>query len=154
MKNLDRLVALLMVAFFVAYIYLSYHFDLLPFERRASFRPDSMPKGIGILGLILSIIVLFTANGHPNQDNQGWRTYDYKSYAGIIISMMLYAAFLKPAGFVVATTAFIIVSAIILGERKYTKLFIIALIGALAIWLVVDRLLGIYLYPIPEFIQW
>lgn len=153
MKNLDRMVALFMVAFFVAYIILSYNFELLPFERRASFRPDTMPKGIGILGLLLSVIVLFTADGRENKDNQNWLNHDYKRYIAMVIAMFIYATLLKPAGFVVATVGFIMAGAIILGERKYLKLFIIALIGAAVIWFVVDRLLGIYLYPVPAFIE-
>lgn len=153
MKNLDRLVALFIVAFFVAYIYLSYNFELLPFERRMSFRPDTMPRGIGILGLLLAVIVLFTADGHANKDNKNWQHHDYVRYALMIVAMVVYATLLKPAGFVVATVGFIMVGAIILGERHYVKLAIIALIGAVSIWFVVDKLLGIYLYPIPEFIQ-
>lgn len=152
MKNLDRLVALLMVAFFIAYIYLSYNFELLPFERRMSFKPDTMPKGIGVLGLVLAVIVLFTADGRDNKDNKNWQHHDYKRYAAMIVAMVIYATILKPAGFVVATMAFIMAGAIILGERNYLKLGVVALVGALIIWFVVDRLLGIYLYPVPAFI--
>lgn len=153
MKNLDRVVALFMVAFFIAYIYLSYNFELLPFERRMSFRPDTMPKGIGILGLVLAVVVLFTADGRENKDNQNWKHHDYLRYALMIVAMVVYATLLKPAGFVVATVGFIMAGAIILGERNYVKLAIIALIGAVLIWFVVDKLLGIYLYPVPAFIE-
>lgn len=152
-KNLDRLVALCMVAFFVAYIYMSYNFELLPFERRMSFKPDTMPKGVGILGLVLAIIVLFTADGRENKDNKNWKNHDYTRYAAMIAAMAIYATFLKPAGFVVATMGFLIAGAMILGERNYIKLGIISLVGALLIWFVVDKLLGIYLYPVPAFIQ-
>ncbi|MBS9777932.1 MAG: tripartite tricarboxylate transporter TctB family protein [Gammaproteobacteria bacterium] len=153
MKNLDRLVALLIVAFFVSYIYLSFNFELLPFERRMSFKPDTMPRGIGILGLILALVVLFTAEGAENKDNANWKKHDYKRYFAMIVAMVLYAIFLKTAGFVVATMGFLIAGAMILGERNYIKLSVISLIGALLIWFVVDRLLGIYLYPVPSFIQ-
>ena len=153
MKNLDRLVALLMIAFFIAYIYLSYNFELLPFERRMSFRPDTMPKFVGILGLLLSTAVLFSSNGHENKDNKNWHQHDYQRCFLMIITMVAYAALLKPAGFVVSTMGFIMAGAIILGERHYLKLGVVALIGALLVWSVVDQVLGIYLYPIPEFIQ-
>lgn len=154
MKNLDRLVALAMVAFFVAYIYLSFNFELLPFERRMSFKPDTMPKGVGILGLVLALVVLFTADGRENKDNKNWQHHDYKCYAAMVLAMVIYATLLKPAGFVIATMGFLMAGAIILGERNYTKLTVIAFIGAITIWLVVDKLLGIYLYPVPAFIQW
>lgn len=154
LKNLDRLVALCLVAFFVAYIYLSFNFELLPFERRMSFKPDTMPKGLGILGLALSLVVLLTADGHENKDNSGWKGYDYLRYLAVVVVMFIYATLLKPAGFVVATTAFIMASALILGERHYIKLLLIALTGAVLIWLIVDRVLGIYLYPVPAFITW
>lgn len=152
MKNLDRLVALLMMAFFIVYIYLSFSFELLPFERRMSFKPDTMPKGIGILGLILAVVVLFGADGRENKDNQNWRHYDYKRYVLMVVAMVVYATLLKPAGFVVATMGFIMAGAIILGERNYVKLGMIALIGALLIWFIVDKMLGIYLYPVPALI--
>lgn len=152
-KNLERLVALCMVAFFVVYIYLSWHFELLPFERRMSFRPDTLPKGIGILGVILSLIVLFTASGQSNADNTGWKNFDYKRYTLMIIAMLAYATLLKPVGFILATLGFLMVGAVILGERHYLKLFAISLTAAVLIWFVVDKLLGIYLYPVPAFIQ-
>ncbi len=153
LKALDKIVALAMIAFFIAYLYLSFNFDLLPFERRMSFKPNTMPKAIGILGLALSFLVLFVADGQANKDNNNWQKHDYKRFVLMVVAMAVYAMLLKPAGFVVASTGFVFAGAVILGEKSYIKLLIIALLGALSIWLIVDKLLGIYLYPVPAFIQ-
>ena len=41
----------------------------------------------------------------------------------------------------------------ILGERKFIKLIIICFIGTTIIWLLLEKVLGIYMRPFPYLIQ-
>lgn len=149
MKRLDRLVALLLVGFFTTYIYLAFNFPLLPFEKFQSFKPNTMPKGIGIIGLILSIGVLFQATGEKNKDNDNWRAYNWKQFSIIILLLVAYATLLKPIGFIASTTLFLSIGSYVLGERNYKKFISVSLISSLVIWVLVDKTLGIYLSPLP-----
>lgn len=153
MKTLDRIVALFLIGFFSLYLFMSYNFPLLPFEKFQSFKPNTLPKGIGAIGLFLSAIVLFQASGEKNKDNQGWRDYEWKTFAIIVILLSIYAATLKPFGFIISTSLFLTLGGITLGEKQLPKLIIISIISAFFIWFLVDKTLGIYLSPIPSFLR-
>ena len=48
---------------------------------------------------------------------------------------------------------FLFFSSFILGERKFIKLIIICFIGTTIIWLLLEKVLGIYMRPFPYLIQ-
>jgi putative tricarboxylic transport membrane protein len=66
--------------------------------------------------------------------------------------MVLYALCLRPVGFLFSTSAFLILGAFILGERKWHIMVPVALIATLAVWYLVQEVLGIYMRPLPGFI--
>ncbi len=152
MKTLDRFVALLLLAFFAGYLYLAFNFYLLPFEKLQSFRSNTMPKSIGIIGIVASFIVLVTAQGEESNDNKGWRNYSWKPLILIVISLIIYPACIKPLGFVIATTSFLVAGSAILGERSWGKMILISVISSIIIWLLVDKVLSIYMNAIPLFL--
>jgi putative tricarboxylic transport membrane protein len=58
---------------------------------------------------------------------------------------------MRPVGFIVSTSAFLILGAAILGERGWRYLLPIALIATLVVWYLVQQVLGIYMRPLPGF---
>ena len=58
MLNLNRIVALSLLAFSSGYGYLAYTYHLLPFERFLAVKPNTMPIGLSIAGIICSIAIL------------------------------------------------------------------------------------------------
>jgi putative tricarboxylic transport membrane protein len=70
----------------------------------------------------------------------------------LIILMIAYAFCLRPLGFIGSTTAFLVLSSILLGERKYHILIPIAAISTGGIWYLVQNVLGIFMRPWPAFI--
>ena len=78
---------------------------------------------------------------------------DYKIGQALMLLglMVLYAVMLRPAGFLISTTTFLVVGSAILGERKF---HVMILVGALAtgfVWYLVQEVLGIFLRPFPFF---
>ena len=65
--------------------------------------------------------------------------------------MVAYALLLRPAGFLFSTVSFLVVGASVLGERRYLILIPVALTAAVAIWYLVQEVLGIFLRPWPFF---
>jgi putative tricarboxylic transport membrane protein len=65
--------------------------------------------------------------------------------------MVLYALALRPVGFIASTTLFLAGTGWILGERKLHVMVPVALLGAGAIWFLVQEALGIFLRPLPWF---
>ena len=151
--NADRLIALLMLAFSVGYGYLAWTHPLLPFEARQPFKPNTLPMGLVVLAAALSLATLvYESSDDLPEDATGWRNFEWRT-AGLLVALMIgYTILLRPAGYIFATTAFLVGGAILLGERKYGVLITIALITSVLTWLIVQRGLGIYLVPLPAFL--
>ena len=158
--RLDKWIAVLFLVGGMIYGYAAWNYPLLPFERNMSFLPNTFPIALAALAIILSLVILITPapSGKGEEDVLGGiditRLRDYKiGQASMLIGgMILYALALRPVGFLIATTLFLVVTGWILGERKLHIMIPVALIGAGAIWLLVDEVLGIFLRPFPSFL--
>ena len=58
MLDLNRVVALVLLAFSSGYLYLAYSYHLLPFERFLAVKPNTMPIGLAIGGIVCSLVIL------------------------------------------------------------------------------------------------
>ena len=67
MLDLNRLVALVLLAFSSGYCYLAYSYHLLPFERFLAVKPNTMPIGLAIAGIICSIAILIQSKSSKNE---------------------------------------------------------------------------------------
>jgi putative tricarboxylic transport membrane protein len=98
----DRIGALLMLAFSVAYGLLSYRIPLLPFQEAAAFTARTGPKALAVLGAALSLMLIVKPGGEaPETAGFNW------GRGAILCGLMLvYAATVRPFGFIPATTIF------------------------------------------------
>jgi putative tricarboxylic transport membrane protein len=67
--------------------------------------------------------------------------------------MVAYALLLRPLGFLSATFLFLFLGSFILGERRFVLMAVIAGIAAGCVWYLVDAVLGIFLSPLPGFMN-
>jgi putative tricarboxylic transport membrane protein len=150
----DRIVALLLLAFSIGYGLLAWNYELLPFEEHMPFKPNTMPIGLAIAGIVLSIAVLISPGGDSGlaSNADGWRRFDWISTGAIFLLMLLYALTLRPLGYVPSTTLFLVLGAIALGERRFVILIPIAAITAYGTWYLVQEVLGVFLRPWPQFL--
>jgi len=154
--KLDRWIALLFLLGSVIYGIAAFNYQLLPFERNLSFLPNTLPKGLSILGGLISLFLLLA----PSQQIEGApgitlaEVKEFKLFhaIGLVTAMVLYAVLLRPVGFLTATSLFIFGSSALLGERRWHILVPIALFAAAIVWYLVQQTLGIYLRPWPAFI--
>lgn len=161
MLKLDRVVALFLLIFSIVYALLAYNYELLPFERNLPFKPNTMPLGLSVIGIVLSLAVLVSPRrrdssvmdestvDHRAADNGVKKQYDKVRPVILVILMIAYALSLRPLGFITATTGFLVISSVVLGERKLHVLIPVALLGAFLIWYIVQKMLGIYMNPWP-----
>lgn len=133
--------------------------NLLPFELNMTFLPNTMPKWLSILGVIIGLVVVIQSG--PKEDTKiaaneiDYRNLlQYKSGQALLLLglMVAYALLLRPIGFLASTTLFLAGGSIILGERKFIFLIPIAVFTAFLIWYLVQEVLGIFLRPWPWFI--
>lgn len=159
--NLDRWVALFFLLFSCLYGYGAVTYRLLPFEHNMVFLPNTLPMGLSVLGIVLSLVLLFTLKPQPADDGSDglgkidlhrFREYEFGRALGLLATMIVYALSIFPIGFVVSTTLFLVISAAILGERRFIVLVPISVGGALIVWFLVQEVLGVFLRPWPTFL--
>ncbi len=155
---LDRWIALILLSICLAYGYTAWFTmdaGLAPFMKRNPIWPSTFPKVLSILGMIASCAILLgleKAEEKPAEINYR-RLGDYHLGQALMLLglMVAYALCLRPVGFIVSTSAFLILGSLILGERKWPILLPVAVTATLVVWFLVQQVLGIYMRPLPGF---
>ena len=155
---LDRWVALAVLGICLIYGYTAWFMmdgALPPIMKRLAVWPSSFPKVLSIAGIILSSIVLlgFEKGEEKVGDIDYRRLHEYKLGRALVLLglMVAYAILLRPAGFLLATSGFLIGGSMILGERRWFVMIVVSMISTFGIWYLVQEVLGIFLRPLPYF---
>lgn len=159
---LDRWIALVFITFCCAYGYLAFFtMDQLlpPFMQRNPVWPSTFPKVLAVLGILIGLIVLFglekpSDKSEPSATDINYRRlHEYELGQALLLLglMVLYALALRPAGFLIATSVFLIGGSAILGERKWLVMVPVAILATGCVWYLVQQVLGIFLRPLPFF---
>ena len=158
---LDRWIALIILLICVAYGYTAFFTmdaGMPPFMRRSPIWPSTFPKSLAFLGIIISLSIVLGMEKSDVNIKEGDINYrnlgQYKTGQAflLLLFMVAYALFLRPMGFLVSTTAFLVFSGALLGERKLLRLFLISGVSTGVIWYLVQEVLGIFLRPFPFFL--
>ena len=90
---LDRWVAIFFLLISLIYGYTAFDYQLLPFERNMPFLPNTMPKGVAVLGALLSLIVIFSARSPDADGPITMRTFLSYKLGQAVILLVAMAAF-------------------------------------------------------------
>ena len=167
MLDLNRAVALALLSFSSGYGYLSYFYHLLPFEKFLAVRPNTMPIGLAIAGIICSLVILIQpqvpkveveGDGTVNRPDAEYlknpQNYNWGQGFGLLLLAVVYVLSLRGVGFLFSTSAFLVLGGILLGERRYTLLIPISITASVLVWYLVDQVLTIYLRPWPGWVYY
>lgn len=157
---LDRWIALIFVAFCCTYGWLAFFtMDQLlpPFMQRNPVWPSTFPKMLSVLGVAVGLVVLLGLEprpeaGEPDPTDINWRRlHEYNLGQALLLLglMVVYALALRPAGFLLSTTVFLVGGSVILGERRWLVMLPVAIGAAVFVWYLVQEVLGIFLRPFP-----
>lgn len=156
---LDRWIALILLGICLVYGYTAWFTmdaQLAPFMRRNPIWPSTFPKVLSILGMAASLVILLgLEKGEQKVGDIDYRRLgDYHLYQALFLLglMVVYAISLRPIGFLIATSGFLILGSFILGERKWHIMVPIAVVATVFVWYLVQQVLGIYMRPLPWFI--
>lgn len=156
---LDRWIALILLGACLIYGYTAWFTmdaSLAPFMKRNPIWPSTFPKGLSVLGILTSCVIIFGVEKGPlkEADVDYRRLWEYNlGQAVILLALMVaYALCLRPLGFLFSTTAFLLLGSVTLGERRWLVMVLVTLIATLFVWFLVQQVLGIYLRPFPTFI--
>ena len=158
--TLERCIGLLFLLLCCIYGYAAFFgMDHLlpPILQRAPVWPSSFPKMLSLVGIIIALAVIVTT-GPANATDSAESGIDYRKLheyklgqaLALIGAMVAYALLLRPIGFIAATTLFLAGSSFVLGERRFHLMIPIALVGTIAVWYLVQEVLGIFLSPWPR----
>ena len=155
---LDRWVALVLLGICLTYGYTAWFMmdgALPPIMKRLAVWPSSFPKVLSIAGIILSLtVVLGIEKGEVKVGDIDYRRlHEHKLGQALALLglMVAYAILLRPAGFLLATSGFLIGGSVILGERRWIVMIVVSAIATFGIWYLVQEVLGIFLLPLPFF---
>ncbi len=146
----DRIGAVILLAFSIGYGILIYDIPLLPFQAASAFTAQTLPKALSILGIILSLILLVTSRNQATPDIAGFK---WLNGVLICILMLIYGFSVRPVGFLISTSLFLILSEYTLGERRRNILIFSTIPVVLFFWYLMSELLGVYVAPLPEFLM-
>jgi putative tricarboxylic transport membrane protein len=155
---LDRWLALVILVGCVAYGYTAWFLmdgSLPPFMRRNPVWPSTFPKVLSIAGALVALLVVLRAPppeepGDGEIDYRRLHTYHLVPALALVGLMVAYALTLRPLGFLLATTLFLTLSALVLGERRLHVLLPVAALATFIVWWLVQDVLGIYLRGWPS----
>ena len=77
------------------------------------------------------------------------RPGNFPQSVGLLILAVMYALSLRYLGFLIATSSFLIISGLMLGERKYWVLVPVSCFASFLVWYLVDDVLTIFMRPWP-----
>jgi len=158
---LDRYLALVILLVCIAYGYAAFFTmdaSLPPVMRFNPIWPSTFPKVLSVLGAATAFAILIGVEKSNHTAAVAEINYrkltDYKlgQTLALLALMVIYALALRPVGFLIATVGFLVLAAVVLGERRWAVLLPVAFVAAGTVWWLVDRVLGVYLRPLPFFL--
>ena len=158
---LDRAIAGIFILICLIYGYTAFvtmEEGLLPFELNMTFLPNTMPKWLSVLGIVIGLVIVLqpryegaSDSDTSEIDKKNLLQYKFSQALFLLGLMLAFALLLRPIGFVTTTTQFLAFGGIILGERRVVVLVTISVFTSLVLWYLVQEVLGIYLRPWPWF---
>ncbi len=146
----DRIGGLLLLAFSITYGLLSQNIHLLPFQANAAFHARTMPEVLAVMATGLSLlIILFPASLEaPRFSGLNWGL----GFAFLAL-MSAYGFLVRPMGFLLATSLFLMIGFAMLGERKVWRLVLVAVPAVVAFWALMTIGLDVFIEPLPSFMK-
>lgn len=147
MLTRDRIGALLLLAFSIVYGLRTFAIPLLPFQADAAFTARTMPTALAVLGIVLALVLLFKPGGERGFDLAG---FQWRRAAFICALMVAYGFTVRPFGFLISTSLFLIFGFVILGERRSGLILLASIPIVVFFWVLMTQFLGVFIEPWPE----
>ena len=160
MLSINRWIALGMLAFSSGYGYLAFTYRILPFEQFLEMKPNTLPIGLAVAGMVCSaVLVVMPDSSSSSEENkvigsdqkylESPENYEWGKGIGLLILAVIYALSLRQAGFLIATSLFLSIGGLMLGERKVWILLPVSCLASFLVWYLVNEVLSIFMRPWP-----
>lgn len=146
----DRLGALLLLFFCVFYASKISDIRLLPFQADQAFTPRTIPEALAVLGVGLSLLIFIFPG---NRESLNLRQLNWPLGLAFLVLMSVYGFTVRPLGFLLSTSLFLVTGFAMLGERNVIKLVIVAIPLVVAFWALMNYGLSVFIEPLPTFLR-
>ena len=138
-----KFISLLFLVLSVFYLYTAYNIQVFAFDENAPFNARTFPIYLGYAGLIFSALYVVLPETRPSSVDL--TVLDYKKTITLVILMVLYGLTILRVGYFLSTSIFLVLSYIVLGERKWLWIFLLSFPFVAIFMYLLHGLLNIYL---------
>ena len=138
-----KIISLLFFIFSAFYLYTAYQIRVFSFDEDAAFNAKTFPIYLGYFGMFiaaLKIVLLEKASEEVDQ-----KFLNYKKTLVLVLIMIIYGLTIRPVGFFLSTSLFLISSYYFLGERRWLRMFMLSFPFVAIFMFLIHGLLDIYL---------
>ncbi|MEN0087631.1 MAG: tripartite tricarboxylate transporter TctB family protein [Pseudomonadota bacterium] len=156
MLTKSRIGGLMLLIFCVFYALKIGDIRLLPFQANQAFTARTMPQALAALGIILSILVIaFGGNKDPKRLAEPFKMNALNWPLGLafLAIMSIYGFTVRPMGFLLSTSVFLMVGFAMLGERSIVRLSAVAIPLVVLFWVLMNYGLSVFIEPLPWFLR-
>lgn len=144
--NRDRISALVLLAFSIAYGVLAYDIELYFVAPDDPFTPRTFPIALSWAGGAVALLILILpGKGTPTFSLDAIKAMDWPRILGLCVLMIAYGLTIKRFGFLISTSLFLICGYWLLGERRWWLLLLASIPVAVGFQFILHGLLGVYI---------
>lgn len=145
----DRIGGILLLVFCGIYALKIGDIRLLPFQQDQAFTARTMPEVLAILGVSLSVLLIIFPG---NRERFSISELNWPLGLAFLVLMSAYGFTVRPLGFLIATSLFLICGFAMLGERSPIKLVLVAVPLVFIFWALMNYGLDVTVKPLPAFL--
>ncbi len=138
-----KIISLLFFIFSAFYLYTAYQIRVFSFDENAAFNAKTFPIYLGYFGMFIAGLKIILPEKTSEEVDQ--KFLNYKKTLFLILIMVAYGIAIRPVGFFLSTSLFLISSYYFLGERRWLRMFMLSFPFVAIFMFLVHGLLDIYL---------
>ena len=138
-----KIISLLFFIFSAYYLYTEYQIRVFSFDENAAFNAKTFPIYLGYFGMFIAALKIVLPEKASEEVDQ--KFLNYKKTLVLVLIMVIYGLTIRPVGFFLSTSLFLLSSYYFLGERRWLRMFMLSFPFVAIFMFLVHGLLDIYL---------
>ena len=138
-----KIISLLFFIFSAFYLYTAYQIRVFSFDENAAFNAKTFPIYLGYFGMFIAALKIVLPEKASEEVDQ--KFLNYKKTLVLVLIMVIYGLVIRPVGFFLSTSLFLLSSYYFLGERRWLRMFMLSFPFVAIFMFLVHGLLDIYL---------
>ena len=138
-----KIISLLFFIFSAFYLYTAYQIRVFSFDENAAFNAKTFPIYLGYFGMFIAGFKIALPEKKSEEVDQQF--LNYKKTLVLVLIMVIYGLTIRPVGFFLSTSLFLISSYYFLGERRWLRMFMLSFPFVAIFMFLIHGLLDIYL---------